>query len=79
MMLAPLAFALYLFLLLSAATVAAQVPSLHFQLAPVRLLVRDSCVGGARSLFVFAALSGDSGGPGAVAALPACACEAAGS
>ena len=68
-----------LFSLLSAATAAAQVPSLHVQLAPVRLLVRDACDGGARSLCVLAALGGDSGGPGAVAALPACACEAAGS
>ena len=78
-MLAPLALALYLFWLLSAATAAAQVPSLHIQLAPVRLLIRDACVGGARSLFVLAALGGESGGPGAVAARPACACEAAGS
>ena len=67
-----------LFSLLSAATAAAQVPSLHVQFAPVRLLVRDSCVAGARLLFVLAALGGDSGGPVAVDARPACACEAAG-
>ena len=77
-MLASVAFALYLFSPLSAATAAALVPLLHFQLAPARLLIRDACVGGAYSLFVLAALDGGSSGPVAVAAHPACACIAAG-
>ena len=88
MMLASVALALVL--LVAAATAAAWLPSPHFQLAPVRRLVvifasvvrllvvmLASVV--LTLIVLFAALGGDSGGPGAVAAHPACACEAAGS
>ena len=65
-----------LFSLLSAATAAAQVTSPHIQLAPVRLLV---VMRASATLSLYSLLSGVNGGPVAVAAHPACACEAAGS
>ena len=50
---------LSLYSLLSAATTVAQVPSLHFQLAPVRLLVVVILASAALALVVLAVLSGE--------------------